>query len=85
MSDGPTGALVVHVNRREQDAGGDLRLGPACAVVGGDQDMAALAHHHEPRAGRRAVKQQGFGRQRRPHCLLGSRCSRREKREQEHH
>ena len=78
MPHGPARALIVHVDRREQDAGGHLGLRPAGAVVGGYQHVATRPHHHHPRADHGAVEQQGFDRERRLYGRLGTRAPRRE-------
>ena len=64
MPDREADALVVHVHRGQQGAGGHAGLLPARAVVVGDEDVTTLAHHHQPQADRRPVEQQGFDRQR---------------------
>ena len=56
----PASAWIVHVHHGEQGPGGHPRLLPARAAVGGDQDVAALADHHQPRTGQRPVEQQGL-------------------------
>ena len=68
MSDRPTDALVVHVHRSEQDADRNPGLLPSRTVVGGTQDVTALAHHHQSRTDRGPVEQQGFDRERRFDC-----------------
>ena len=65
MPDCPADTLVVHVHRGQQGADRHASLLPTRAVVGGDEDVAALAHHHQARAGRRPVQQQGFDGERR--------------------
>ena len=47
VADRPAEARIVHVHRRQQGADGHAGLFPAFAVILRDQNVAALAHHHQ--------------------------------------
>ena len=73
MTDCPADAGIVHVHRGQESADGYAGLFPACAAIVRNQRVAALADHHQARAGGGSVEQQGFGRKPRVNRRLGAR------------
>ena len=65
MPDREAEAVVVHVHRGEHGSGGHPGLSPARTGVGGEQDVATLADHHQPGIARGPVEQKGLDRERR--------------------
>ncbi|MNJ63227.1 hypothetical protein D3C77_591130 [compost metagenome] len=65
MADGPAALVVEEEHCGEQLPGRYPGLGPGAALIVGEQDMAAIAHHHQALAGLGGIDQQalaGLGR-----------------------
>lgn len=65
MADGPATLVVEEKHSSEQLPGGYPGLGPGTALVVGEQNVAAITHHHQALAGMGGVDQQalaGLGR-----------------------